>query len=1402
MDDVPILRYERSFHLDSPAQSLIFLKEHLVYGGVDRSLRWCTYPEFDLKQIATLPSNSMSSITNIIPSPFYEKCIVGTDFGSLHEIKLEVDDLEDQVSDQSNRLLQVASHHSGAILGLCVVTTGAGYVLSTVGEDGSVRLWNLGNNTLLKTKRFDSVAGEDATPTAITACESHDELPLQATGSAQGALRIMFVDRTTNSADLTELEIFKLFDCPITELKFHPTEPLVVAASLERGNVYIISINPESELAVVAHSKLPKKETVRSLVWKGMQVLVTSDEKKLYGLDVEGNKLTPAGLEEVPMTKMHTWDSPSTCVALVQVETDVLITGSIDSSELKCYTTEDAGQIIAAKCTAAAHEKGTVCIRSAPKCDAANHGAFCSGGADGSVILWTIRQEGGITLTPQQKFVVHNGPVVSASFSRDSRTMFTCGLDGAIFSFNIKIAGAGKINVNKGLQTFAEFRALAAAAKSTGMVDDEVKDTTWFEDLKNEVEKIAAVEHEAFKSSTRGSTENIIAKLQTLLETNNRVPDLERMDRKEFVIDKKAEEESLLGNEKRVQSTREKIENQITELEVHAERIKKECWDSMDTHGRELHALKSGVVVQNYPLRKWSPDQTRKFDKIQLLRKLEIKEIKAAQGANSKNCWNGTTEEVPDDIGWIINTGQLQMTGELNSLTIDDGDAKKKSKNDGAKDPTKSKEASANGKDDDDDDDDDDNDKEVGEGNDDSSSGEEKQLTLSALLYPPMALRTCKQKRTQIHLLAALVRQMQGKFNTKFGELFTLKQDEVDKIENKNERIKEILHELKIEDSYFTPQWDPAEDPQKVFEVEDDEMTQKPYITEAMRIAQQKEEEERLRREEEAKKDDIGGRALMDMMNGTLEVKKDGDALEQVLVREEWMDQLTYEDMDDDQRRELEDFEARVKALEEEKEKQRKALELELKKLKTDIADVCRVFDDKVKELYDMRMRTQMVIFTEELYMVRLGLSVMEREDETQVTTELQSQLASELSKKVAMSEKATIARKAVDKYKEDLTVLQDEDRLAERNVKRELSEANGGPLDQDTVKILIQLFKLRKSGAESSIRQSGSTARRSSMSISRRSSISKRKSWQVLRGSVSRRGSSGAFGGNRGSSKLGGGAGNSMQAAMQEAVKESERTSSQMDPFKAIDERAQRVKDKERVDFSSVMLDMDTDCPEGFMLDDETVWRKLQEMRMAKIAGEKEIKKRMVHFTELKRQAEVLESADNNSAQKIKLLQLELEAVKKRREFESRNLEALILMKQGQDEVEQEAVVTEYGDAVLVRRTVVEEKNAGIEKLGKDKVNTLGKIKNFRKNINFMIWDHKYLESVASDLEDHYTDLQLLRVTKSLQTFIKGGDTADQQKVDLEKVRTFSILRTSIPYNFVPWFRILYFTRHSFFSF
>merc|ERR1719446_1827181 len=84
----------------------------------------------------------------------------------------------------------------------------------------------------------------------------------------------------------------------------------------------------------------------------------------------------------------------------------------------------------------------------------------------------------------------------------------------------------------------------------------------------------------------------------------------------------------------------------------------------------------------------------------------------------------------------------------------------------------------------------------------------------------------------------------------------------------------------------------------------------------------------------------------------------------------------------------------------------------------------------------------------------------------------------------------------------------------------------------------------------------------------------------------------------------------------------------------------------------------------------------------------------------------------------------------------------------------------------MICDRTVVEVTNADIRKLGLEKVAILQRI----KNINYMHWQRNFMEEQSNNLTEHYTDLQLLRVTKHLQAFIKGGDSVNQNKVDMEK--------------------------------
>jgi hypothetical protein len=108
-----------------------------------------------------------------------------------------------------------------------------------------------------------------------------------------------------------------------------------------------------------------------------------------------------------------------------------------------------------------------------------------------------------------------------------------------------------------------------------------------------------------------------------------------------------------------------------------------------------------------------------------------------------------------------------------------------------------------------------------------------------------------------------------------------------------------------------------------------------------------------------------------------------------------------------------------------------------------------------------------------------------------------------------------------------------------------------------------------------------------------------------------------------------------------------------------------------------------------------------------------------------------------------------------------------LVCLKQGQDEVDKDAVVTEYADAVLVPTAVVDKFNVRIKELGKEKVGVLFRIKQFRRKINLTEWNSQHLLMESSHLEEYFTDLQLLRVTRELQQVIRDGSHTEQTKVN-----------------------------------
>lgn len=125
-------------------------------------------------------------------------------------------------------------------------------------------------------------------------------------------------------------------------------------------------------------------------------------------------------------------------------------------------------------------------------------------------------------------------------------------------------------------------------------------------------------------------------------------------------------------------------------------------------------------------------------------------------------------------------------------------------------------------------------------------------------------------------------------------------------------------------------------------------------------------------------KDDAGLRAIKDMMNGTLEEKKE-TPLDEKLELEEWMTK-PLDEMTEEERSRLKEFEVKRQRLEEEKEKIRKNLESDLKKLRQEIIEICFRFDDHVLTLFRRKLEYDYRIYEQELYMIRLSLSIIMQE--------------------------------------------------------------------------------------------------------------------------------------------------------------------------------------------------------------------------------------------------------------------------------------------------------------------------------------------------------------------------------------------------------------------------------------
>ena len=170
-----------------------------------------------------------------------------------------------------------------------------------------------------------------------------------------------------------------------------------------------------------------------------------------------------------------------------------------------------------------------------------------------------------------------------------------------------------------------------------------------------------------------------------------------------------------------------------------------------------------------------------------------------------------------------------------------------------------------------------------------------------------------------------------------------------------------------------------SEQPEKILVVEDGEIKVEKWVSQAEIKA--REEEERLQREQAAG-DDTAERALNQMMGGSLAGASAVGKLDQVMVKPEHLIPAEGEELLEEHAKELKEWEAQYKAFIADQEAYARTLDSEAKKLKSEMLEECKKFDEGLGDLAAARLENDYKVYELELYKIKLTQAIAQEEDD------------------------------------------------------------------------------------------------------------------------------------------------------------------------------------------------------------------------------------------------------------------------------------------------------------------------------------------------------------------------------------------------------------------------------------
>ncbi|NXF00640.1 CFA43 protein, partial [Smithornis capensis] len=179
--------------------------------------------------------------------------------------------------------------------------------------------------------------------------------------------------------------------------------------------------------------------------------------------------------------------------------------------------------------------------------------------------------------------------------------------------------------------------------------------------------------------------------------------------------------------------------------------------------------------------------------------------------------------------------------------------------------------------------------------------------------------------------------------------------------------------------------------------------------------------------------------------------------------------------------------------------------------------------------------------------------------------------------------------------------------------------------------------------------------------------------------------------------------------------------------------------------------LDSPEHMPDGL---DLSMWKRFCLARRNKMESEELVKWKALTLAEM--EAFLRRRMEENEKMKSQIQNIfkELTWLQEEKMRLQQNVIVQFLLKQGQVELDS-TEIPEYTDAILIKKSVVEELNCSIMTQGEKKIAAIVELKDFSKGIFRLEWEHKKMKMQIEDLKEKARDIVILPISKDCQLFL-----------------------------------------------